>query len=467
MESRTRQSFLRHTPVSMTEEAAPKEEETGDIHRRPSEAYERTWELELLISGAVTFALLQLPSVVDGWFGRVQMQVVGTSAEVVFFTYFYAKMILYTLIASFIIHLSARAYWVGLVGLDTAFPAGVVWERLTAGDIGREFFREKQPSLEVLIRRVDRFCNIIFSFAFTVVFLFLFSILAAGAVGLLGLGISTVAFGGARTAAIVQALFFVLAVLPMALTLIDRRMSGKLDRSRGLGRVVHRGIGILYALQLGVAYVPVFNVLVTNLRKTAVYAALIGVFVGAGALMLTRDLLIPTGRLAVSGYEYLPDADRADAVDYRAYDDLRPQGVAAGALPAIQSEVIRDPFVRLFIPYLAPLHRAAVARACPAVRPLAGTGLRLLPRNPPPVDPRRVAALFACLSRLQPVRLNGRPVQPRYRLYAEPGTDRRGIVAFIPTVGLPEGENLLTVGAVATTRQPNAPPYQIPFWVQR
>ena len=47
--------------------------------------------------------------------------------------YQYVKLILYTLISCFILHLCTRAYWVGLIGLETVFPHGVRWEDTPTG----------------------------------------------------------------------------------------------------------------------------------------------------------------------------------------------------------------------------------------------------------------------------------------------------------------------------------------------
>jgi hypothetical protein len=47
----------------------------------------RPWELELLISGAVTFALLQLPGRVDGVFRTLEPQVDGGAHMAAFMGY--------------------------------------------------------------------------------------------------------------------------------------------------------------------------------------------------------------------------------------------------------------------------------------------------------------------------------------------------------------------------------------------
>lgn len=72
------------------------------------QGYDRTWELELLISGAVAFTLLQLPGAADGAFDRLSPRLGEGLPRLLMFGYVYIKIILYALIATFIVHLAAR-----------------------------------------------------------------------------------------------------------------------------------------------------------------------------------------------------------------------------------------------------------------------------------------------------------------------------------------------------------------------
>jgi len=94
-----------------------------------------TWELELLISGAVLFALFQIPTQLTAFFARLEPHATSTMMSVLLLGQLYMKAILYALIASFVVHLVARAYWVGLVGLQSVFPKGVRWENFKSGPV--------------------------------------------------------------------------------------------------------------------------------------------------------------------------------------------------------------------------------------------------------------------------------------------------------------------------------------------
>lgn len=439
--------------------------EKGDFHRETKIAYDRTWELELLISGAVVFALLQLPGALDRWFWRVDPHVVGAAEDTVFLFYFYSKLIVYTLITTFIVHLAARAYWVGLLGIDTVFPGGVRWEKLTQGPITRRVYQERQPSLEGLIRRVDRFCSVIFSFAFMIVFMFAFSIVLFVVAGAVSLAISSVFLDGEHLGTLVQVVSGAILLPLLLLPLVDRWLGPRLDPERGAGRLLYRFSSFAYGAGAGVTYIPVFNILVTNARKNAVNVVFGVAFFTLMLFFYVKDAFIPREMITVSGYQYLPDVPGAGSLDYRYYVDLRGDARLEDR-PSVQSQVIRDPFVRLFIPYTPGLHDAEVTKACGTVPLLGGTGLRWLGLDPAPADSGQSREVLECLGRIQAVALDGRIISLPRRFYTEPETGRRGVVVFVPTAGLAPGEHVLRVRALPDPDRPGPRrPFEIPFWV--
>jgi hypothetical protein len=441
---------------------------TGEIHRAGSGAYERTWELELLISGAVTFALLQLPATVDRWYFSTEPMVTGNTRYLLLGLYEYAKFILYALIPSFIVHLAARAYWVGLIGLDSVFPHGVVWEKHGRLPIARVVYRERQPSLEALIRATDRFCSIIFSFAFSIAFIFLFSIAGMLVLWLIAFGASTLLFGGERFGQVFFAIFALLLGPLMIASLLDSAFGGKLDAGRGLGRAIDHVQRARYTFFLAIAYLPTLNVLASNIRKVTFYPMFYGALLVLIGMFTVKDVLVPSGTLTATAYEYLPDRAGRYTLEEGHYADQRRLGPGfRRPVPYIQSETVRGPYLRLFLPYTRQ-HGAAIERSCPGVAALGGSGPRFVAPSGREPTAEQMGALFACLQRIQPVFLGGTPLAPRLRLARDPLTGLRGTVAFIPTAGMPEGESELVIPAIP--RENEAAPgdtFHIPFWIAR
>jgi hypothetical protein len=443
--------------------------QTASARERFGRGLRQTWELELVISGAVAFALLQLPSAVDRAFERLDPHLAETMQDAVFIVYYYSTLALYTMIATFLIHLVARAYWVGLIGLEAVFPQGVRWEKVTSGPITKKFYAERLPSLKSLIERTDNVCSMIFSFSFMVLFIFVLSMLWAGVLGLAAFLISRLLFHGERLGDIFQALMLILLLPIVIVGPLDKALGAKLNPT-GRGARSLRAISAFYYRALFMdLYAPIMMILFNNVRKKTIRllfaAALAGVL---GFFFL--NVMNRAGLLSFNSDIYMPGKPIADEVNPSYYEDQRTEGEVFRTLPSIQSDVIRDPYIKLFIPYYPRRHNPALAQRCTNVKPLREEGLRFEGPNAtaPPNDATR--KVLQCLAGIHRVSLDGTPVAGgQFQFATHPTTGVRGIVAYIPTAGLSPGSHLLRVEALPRP-QPRkgerAPdPYLIRFWV--
>jgi hypothetical protein len=126
-----------------------------------------TWEVELLVSGAVLFGLLQLPAVLHGlaerW--RPHVGVLGVFAVTSIDVLLVAAV--YTLATCFILHLALRGYWVALVGVHSVFPNGARWERARDyGPVQAQLTRERVRPLPEHIARADNVASLVFASGF-------------------------------------------------------------------------------------------------------------------------------------------------------------------------------------------------------------------------------------------------------------------------------------------------------------
>lgn len=429
----------------------------------------QTWELELVISGAVAFALLQLPSAVDVAYDRIVPHLAGALEDGSFIVYYYAKLAIYTLIATFLSHIVARAYWVGLVGLEAVFPRGPRWDQTSSGPISRKFYQERLPSLATLIDRVDDFCSMIFSFSFMIVFIFISSILWAGLLGLVAFGISRLFFGGERLGEIFKGLFLILIVPLLLMAVIDKAIGGKIDPSNPLAKLI-RGMTAFYYRALSMnLYGPIMMTLFSNVRKKTIYPIFFTALAGVLGFFFLNELT-RQDLLTLSSEVYLPAKPGEAEVSPAYYEDQRPEGEIFPMAPSIPSDVVSGPYVRLFIPYYPRRHNAAIERRCPGVKPLREEGLLFTRRNAAasPAGPTR--QVLRCLAEIHRVTLDGKPVPGlEFHFTSQLKTGLRGIVGYIPTASLAPGSHLLKVEAVprAEPRKGDRPPdpYLIRFWI--
>lgn len=434
----------------------------------------RPWELELLISGAVVFSLLQVPGVVDGLFDRVQAHLAERAHFGAFMLYTYVKLILYTLISCFILHLGTRAYWVGLIGLETVFPHGVRWEDTTYGPVITEVYKKKLGRLQPRIDAADRFCSILFPLAFTLVMIFAYSVVLLGGVTLLAFGVSRLLLDGRYFGVLCGTLFAVILLIPLAAWALDRVYGARATPGSSMERLIRRMAVVAYYVNAMPAYGTVFMTLFSNARKGARYPMMYALMAVLFGFFMMKDVFISRGVVLTTDHVYLPDTPGEFGVRASYYESQREPGGVYDRTPSIQSDVVRDPYVKLFIPYTPVRHGAAFAEQCPGVEPLSTAGMRMDVADPP--QAAKVRAVMDCWMRLQPVTLNGAAVRPDFRFYTHSESGLRGILAYIPVAGLPRGENVITVGLSPRPRSDErireavrgtnpTPPHYIHFWL--
>jgi hypothetical protein len=429
-----------------------------------------TWELELLLSGAVLVALFQASGVIDRAFDRMLPHTTRAAGIPLFFAYWYGKAMVAALIATFVVHLASRGYWVGLVGLNSVFPGGVRWDELRYGPHTREVMRERLPSLPSTIARIDNFCSALFSFGFLVALFFAISLVVFAIVGGVAYAIAALVFRGRGTLGIFYVVLGALALVPTVGAAIDRSLGKRLDPQTRRARALRRVAVASYWTSGMPLFGPIYLTLASNTHRQVFGAVFFTVFFGVLAFVGIQ-FFVRLDILSVNNYAYFAQPDRF-SVNASHYETQRRRDEMRTTAPTIQSDVIRDPFVKLFIPYSPERHNRAIATACPDAKPLQPLGLQFSRDDIDDQMPdSAVAPVLRCFAKLHPVTLNGTPLTDlEFRFHTNPSTSLRGIIAYIPTAGLPRGRNVLTVQPVARTPRrgrprPPAPVHVIPFWL--
>jgi hypothetical protein len=330
-------------------------------------------------------------------------------------------------------------------------------------------YEERFPALGKSIAKLDNFCSIIFSVGMLFVLLFLFSATIVGTAGAIAWVLARILSHGRYTQVYFFALMALFVAVPVSASLADRRFGKRLvPGSRGY-RTVHTLLRLSIALNLVQFAGPVMWTLMSNVgRKKAVgvlYAGLMGII-----LISAADLLLRRGALGINNYDFYGPSN-AHSVSNAFYENQRTSSASPRA-PMIQSDIIRDPYVRLFIPYSPPRHNVGLARACPGLKPLQSEGVQFGADNFVP-DSLSIPAL-QCMAKVHAVKLDSAPVSLDFAFYEHPGTGLRGVIGYIPIASLAAGRHVITVMPVPPPNPPtdsaalaNAPwkqPYVIPFW---
>jgi MFS family permease len=391
---------------------------------------DRTDELELIISSLTIFALFSLP----GWlFDKFADIYTHLSTSFVIAGMLAVSLLAgfsYGLAACFVVHLMARAYWVGLIGLRTAFPGGIRWDRtLIFGPIGREHFRRALPDLDQVIASTDRLASSLFAVISMLTLgalwfgtLMITTLVAAGAIG--------ASFGRTNTALVTASLVLVVAFVgvPLLSYLLDAQLASRLPRLQrsptfaALIGAMRRFSGLAYPRRL---VLPVQLTLQSNTRPLAFFVALTLGTVVIVSLGNTRLAAWQNFTLS-SEFTYLdtPAVQRGFRSTY--YEDMPSSMDRLRGWPRVSSFVQGGSVVRLFLPYQPLRDNLVLDQICPATA-----------RQDDPAS---------CLRQLWSVRIRDRIVPMDGFVGAERADiGMRGLIGLIPTSGLKPGMHTIHV----------------------
>lgn len=415
-----------------------------------------TWEVELLISGAAVFAMLQLPGWMDDHYFALRPRLALELGEALLMIYTYLKSATLILAITFAAHLALRAHWIAMVGLHSVYPDGVLWEKLRIGPVQREMLQRRGAAPEEVIERADNRATVVFAFG----------TMAATILFLLGLFLCLVFVATAALNNIgnfhIKALhaffgLFILSLLPLVFAIcVDFAFGRRLSRHGRAWRALEAIFGVYWRAGFLRGF-STMNVMTSHggqRRMTLLISAIfMTTIAGVSAYSGMKASSRPFG-----SYALFPDfgADSAHRLDVAHYGDLRdPERDAT--VPFVQSLLVTGAYLKLVVPYQPTRDDAALQRDCPAARTASD-------------DDARAVALLDCLTQLHPVSLDGTPlVSLRYDAASDPRTDRPALHAMIDVRSLVPGRHELRVARAPAppgshAKRDAATAYTIPFW---
>jgi len=132
---------------------------------------EESWEAELLVSAIAIFGTFQLFGLVE-WITNRYIELLPVEQyKYAYFIVFMGLLAVSILVSMFVIHFFLRAYWIGLVGLNSVFPDYGL-EDSAYSKIYTKKILGILPKQEETIQKVDELCSVIFSAAFTILLIY-------------------------------------------------------------------------------------------------------------------------------------------------------------------------------------------------------------------------------------------------------------------------------------------------------
>ena len=391
---------------------------------------DRTDELELIISSLTIFALFSLP----GWlFNSIADVYMHLSTSVAIASTVGMSILAgtsYGLGACFVVHLMARAYWVGLIGLRTVFPDGINWGKIPGlGPLSRKYYRETLPDLDTVIQNTDRVASSLFA----VISMLTLSVLWFGTILLIILVVSAaigVRFGLTNAGLGVGGLLLlsVFVGLPILLYFLDAQLASRMPRlqdSQGFAnfvRFLRRVAGLAYPQRL---VLPVKLTLQSNTRPAFFFVSLtLGII---AIVVIGNTRAIAWSSFTLSGeFTYLDTARVQQGLRSTYYEDMPSSLDKLRGWPRVDSFNQSGSFARLFLPYQPLRDNLVLDQLCGSAE-----------EAPDPVD---------CLRQLWAVSIEGNPVPMASFVPAERADlQMRGLVGLVPLSGLEPGLRQLEV----------------------
>jgi hypothetical protein len=418
-----------------------------------------TWEMEMLLSGATVFGLLQFPAALNAATEPVLARLGGGLAIVASILALYAGTAVYLLLATFIGHLTIRGFWIALLGVRSVFPEGPDFSRLRGGPIAREVARGRTPRVDVEAERLDNLATIVFAFgAFTVVgvlmpALFVLPMMLAAwiwpgvSIGSLMIGLLAIGLG------------------PLAVvTLLDSWFGRRLDPA---GRVA-RALAAVLAMYQASMQPRFMNVISTTLMTRLGFGRFMTAYLTILVVVLSSYAVHARMRregAALGDFKAIPaNADSGFAVLPQHYRDQRQAADRLRRVPYLDSAVLAGDWLRLVVPYHPTRHEAAISARCPEVwAELPGTVFV-------DADGARAAhlGLLSCYRDIAAIRIDGRAVPVLPDVVVMPGSRLRGLQFMIDARDLAGGRHVLETAMLPDSEDDDAgakpASYRIPFW---
>lgn len=391
---------------------------------------DRTDELELIISSLTIFALFSIPGWAFNVFADSYTHLSTSLAIAAALATTLLTGFCYGLGACFVVHLMARAYWVGLIGLRAAFPDGIDWQRTPMlGPLTRRIYRESLPTLDEIIPQTDRLASSLFAvismLTLTLLWfgtLMMVTLVAAAAVGT-RFGLTNTVMGLSFLG-----LILVFGGLPVLTYLLDAQLAARverLQRSKAFARVI-RGLrrisGIAYPQRL---VMPVQLTLQSNTRPVGFFLAI--VLAVATIFVIGNSRVAGWQNFTLSGeFVYMPDEQIRQGFRSAYYEDMISPKDRMRAWPRVPSFNQSGSFVRLFLPYQPLRDNIPLSQLCG--------------------EPDEALDAVQCIGSLWTVSIDGSPVPLDDFVVAQRSDlSMRGLLGLVPLSGLAPGMHTINV----------------------
>lgn len=299
---------------------------------------EESWQLELIISGFAIFGLVTTyPTIVE------QVQESETTKQIyTFVIYLVAQISCGILIFNLLLHVLLRGLWIGTLGLRYV-SGDIDYEKLNYSEIFTKFLKKKVGSFDKYIATLENYCSIIFAVSFLLIFYVLaltFTILTIALLANYVLDNDNLPGWVSKGIGIPLMIFIIFG---MFLSFIDFVTLGFLKKKKWLSKIYFPIYWVYSIITVSFLYRPlVYNFLDNKFGRRLSFT-----------LVPIYFLILLGTSLSYTDSNYFDEdmsSSNISAKNENYEDHLKAENKFVKSI-IIQSKVIRENYVKIFIPH--------------------------------------------------------------------------------------------------------------------
>ncbi len=424
----------------------------------------QSWEPELIISGVAIYLSISIHQGLDYLLETYLFDLSLTSPRdgvgLPLLIYSVFKSISMILALTFIVHFIIRAFWVATVGLLSVYPKGIVYKNLPFfNDFHKQQLELKLGRIEGFILNLDRTASSIFSTSFLFVitltgvsFVYFFVFLLVN--------VSRLLMAKATYELYARYLFLVLMVVAIAFTLFNLILNLKWVKNNPRWAKIpfefnwRTGNFLFPGIYRPSQYIILMYY--ANVSKTRIFLYAGGMMLFFMANVLYYSIYVPVPQV-FDTRSYNSSVEDLYQVIPERYDNLIPNNHKSQSL-SIQSDVIKDPYIRLFISYPKYLDDE-LQDFCPKWE------------NPKEISRHKQrifgdSSRIACLNRFFNVFIDGKAyTELDLRFGKHAISQEKGFVSILPLDSLSQGIHQLSIRkASRDSSSTRLYDFTLPFW---
>jgi hypothetical protein len=429
-----------------------------------NEIAQKSWEPELLVSGAAIYLTSNLPAWIDNFYNfytiDIQADADSVTSVLPLLSFSFLSIIAYLLIFAFVAHFVMRAFWVAVVGLLSVFPQDIQYEKLPSyTPYFKEKLREHLGSLSDYTTRLDKTCSSLLSLAFlmamTLVGVSGIYVLCFACIKILGLLIPAAIFEKYERIIYFSflSLMFVFSLIILALNLPMFKNKPAVNKFQFRFYIFFNNLPFPF---ISKPRQRISNIFMSNISPRRYYTAvaILGLAIIGGIPLTFKSKATQNW---IKGRLFYSKGAPQFELERNYYENLRDKNQPIVNNMVIQSDIIQDDFLKIFIGYPKRLDKE-LEKIC--VQSLLTDSLgkekkkELLDRN-----------AIICLNRFHQIYLNDSLYQSDFIFYKHHTTDELGLITYLPTQQLKVGKNMLRMilNYTDSTRKKQSEQF-VPFW---